>query len=108
MSNAVKFTAAGGAITIGAKRRRDGDLLIFVRDTGMGIAPENLEHVFEPFTQIDGTLSRRFQGAGLGLYVSRALVKGHGGALTLHSRPGEGTTAEIRLPASILLPPGQR
>ena len=107
LSNAVKFTAAGGTIAVGAKRRR-GDLLIFVRDTGMGIAPENLGRVFEPFTQLDGTLSRRFQGAGLGLYVSRALVVGHGGQLSLQSRPGEGTTAEIRLPGSILLPSGQR
>ena len=54
--------------------------------------------MFEPFTQLDSTLARRYQGVGLGLYVSRALVAGHGGRLTLHSRPGEGTTAEIRLP----------
>lgn len=99
LSNAVKFTDAGGTITIGARREKDGGVLISVSDTGMGIAPEDLERVFDPFTQIDAALSRRFQGAGLGLYVSRALVEGHGGRLSLHSRLGEGTTAEIRLPA---------
>ncbi len=56
-------------------------LLLFVRDTGIGIPDEDLERVFEPFTQLDGSLARRFQGAGLGLYVSRALVAGHGGEL---------------------------
>ena len=60
---------------------------LVVRDTGIGIAEQDLERVFEPFTQLDGTLSRRFQGAGLGLYVSRALVAGHGGELSLRSAP---------------------
>lgn len=87
LSNAVKFTEAGGTITVGARQEDEGTLLIFVRDTGMGIAPDELERVFEPFT-----------GSGLGLYVSRALVTGQGGRLTLQSRVGEGTTAEIRLP----------
>jgi signal transduction histidine kinase len=76
----------------------DARLLIFVRDTGIGIREGDLERVFEPFTQLDSTLARRYQGSGLGLYVSRALVAGHGGRLTLHSVAGEGTTAEIRLP----------
>jgi signal transduction histidine kinase len=62
--------------------------------------------VFEPFTQLDGSLARRFQGAGLGLYVSRALVIGHGGELTLRSTPGEGTVAEIRLPAERVIEAG--
>jgi two-component system cell cycle sensor histidine kinase PleC len=57
-----------------------------------------MQRVFEPFTQLDSTLARRFQGAGLGLYVSRALVIGHGGELSLRSAPGEGTVAEVRLP----------
>jgi signal transduction histidine kinase len=70
-----------------------------VRDTGIGIPEGDLERVFEPFTQLDSTLARRYQGAGLGLYIARAMVTGHAGTLTLRSRPGEGTTAEIRLPA---------
>jgi len=99
LSNAVKFTEIGGTVTAGARLEPDGGLLIFVRDTGIGIQEADLERVFEPFTQLDSTLARRYQGSGLGLYVSRALVAGHGGRLTLHSRVGDGTTAEIRLPA---------
>jgi signal transduction histidine kinase len=108
LSNAVKFTELGGTVTTGARRERDGSLLIFVRDTGIGIPEEDLLRVFEPFTQLDATLSRRYQGSGLGLYVSRALVAGHGGTLTLHSRAGEGTVAEIRLPATLLLADAER
>jgi signal transduction histidine kinase len=99
LSNAVKFTEIGGTVTAGARLEPDGGVLIFVRDTGIGIHEEDLERVFEPFTQLDSTLARRYQGSGLGLYVSRALVAGHGGRLTLRSRAGEGTTAEVRLPA---------
>lgn len=98
LSNAVKFTEAGGAVTVGARQEDDRTLLIFVRDTGMGIAPEDLERVFEPFARIGAAVSPRFQGASL--YVSRALVTGHDGRLTLQSRVGEGTTAEIRLPTT--------
>jgi signal transduction histidine kinase len=99
LSNAIKFTESGGTVTVGASLEADGRLLLSVRDTGIGIPEQDLERVFEPFTQLDGSLARRFQGAGLGLYVSRALVSGHGGALTLRSLPGAGTLAEIRLPA---------
>ncbi|HET8996898.1 MAG TPA: ATP-binding protein, partial [Acetobacteraceae bacterium] len=98
LSNAVKFTEAGGTVTVGARREDDCTLLIVVRDTGMGIAPEQLERVFEPFSPIDAAVSPRCQGASL--YLSRALVARHGGRLTLRSRVGEGTTAEIRLPTT--------
>jgi signal transduction histidine kinase len=103
LSNAVKFTEAGGAVSVGALLEPNGGLLIFVRDTGIGIPADDLDRVFEPFTQLDSSLARRFQGAGLGLYVSRALVAGHGGELGLRSLPGEGTAAEIHLPADRLI-----
>lgn len=106
LSNAVKFTEIGGSIAAGARLEPDGALLIYVRDTGIGIPGGELDRVFEPFTQIESTLSRRFQGAGLGLYMSRALVAGHGGTLALRSELGKGTTAEIRLPADTLFPEG--
>jgi signal transduction histidine kinase len=105
LSNAVKFTGAGGVVTAAAGIDGAGDLVISVTDTGIGIAESDIERAFEPFTQLDSTLTRRFQGAGLGLYMSRALAEGHGGRLRLHSRPGEGTTAELRLPASRLIWP---
>jgi signal transduction histidine kinase len=103
LSNAVKFTPAGGSVTVAANIEATGDLVIQVTDTGMGIPEDDLERVFEPFTQLDGALSRRFDGAGLGLYISRALVEGHGGRLRLHSRLGAGTTAEFRLPGNRLI-----
>ena len=106
VSNAVKFTEAGGTVLLGAACEADGRLLLFVRDSGIGIRDEDLERVFEPFTQLDSSLARRFQGAGLGLYVARALVAAHGGELVLRSTPGSGTTAEIRLPAGRIVAAG--
>jgi signal transduction histidine kinase len=103
LSNAVKFTDAGGTVTVGAMIEDDGGLLLYVRDSGIGIPDADLDRVFEPFTQLDNSLARRFQGAGIGLYVARALVLGHGGRLTLTSEVGKGTTAEIRLPATHLM-----
>ncbi|MGC8477869.1 MAG: PAS-domain containing protein [Acetobacteraceae bacterium] len=98
VSNAVKFTPAGGTVRVGAGR--DGEaLLITVADTGIGIAEDDLARVFDPFVQLDASLARRFTGAGLGLYLARALVESHGGTLVLSSAPGAGTTAALRLPA---------
>jgi signal transduction histidine kinase len=107
LDNAIKFTGIGGTVTVGARREQDGSLLIFVRDTGIGIPPEDLPRIFEPFTQLESDLSRRYQGVGLGLYLSRVLVEGHGGQLTVSSQPGEGTAAEIRIPVRQLLETGR-
>lgn len=99
LSNAAKFTEAGGLVTVSAGRGPRGELSLKIADSGIGIAPADLERVFEPFVQLDGTLARRFPGAGLGLYLARSLVEAHGGKLRLRSAPGAGTTAEIVLPA---------
>ncbi len=104
LSNAVKFSDIGGKIRVRAGLESSGDLLITVRDTGIGIPAADLQRVLEPFTQSDNTLTRRFQGAGLGLYISRALIEAHDGTLSLHSRTGAGTTVEIRLPRARLEP----
>ena len=99
LSNAVKFTPAGGHINIVAKREGGaGDLLISVSDTGIGMEPDEIPRALEPFGQIDGTLARRYDGTGLGLTITKAFVEMHGGALTLDSEKGRGTTATIRLP----------
>ena len=103
LSNALKFTPAGGAVTMSA-RREEAELVLSIADTGIGIAEADLVRVFDPFTQVDATLARRFPGAGLGLYLARALVESHGGVLRLASRQGEGTIAEVRLPRHRLLP----
>jgi signal transduction histidine kinase len=100
VSNAVKFTEAGGSVTVEAGLTPECDLFVSIADTGIGIPDAEMERVFEPFTQLDGSLSRRYAGAGLGLFTARAVVTAHGGQLDLTSRPGEGTTALIILPKS--------
>lgn len=98
LGNAIKFTAAGGRIEIRVWRAADG-VTIAVSDTGIGIAADDIPKAFEPFRQLDGRLSRQFEGAGLGLPLARRLVEMHGGRLMLVSAPNVGTTATIHLPA---------
>jgi PAS domain S-box-containing protein len=100
MSNAVKFTLAGEvALAVQfCSQTPDGVSLEFsVRDTGIGIPPEQQAHLFEPFTQADASTTRRFGGTGLGLTISRRLVELMNGAIGLHSQPGEGSTFWFRL-----------
>ncbi len=99
LSNAVKFTPAGGEVRVEAEPEAGGGFALSVHDTGIGIAPEDLPRVLKPFGQVDSNLARRYDGTGLGLSLSKALVELHGGSLTLASRPGEGTTVTVRLPA---------
>jgi signal transduction histidine kinase len=106
LSNAVEFTEAGGTVSVGASLEAHGRLLLVVRHTGIGIAEEGTECVFEPFTQLDSTLARRFSGRRPRLYMSRAPVAGHGAELSLHSAPGAGTSLEIRLPAKRVIAEG--
>jgi signal transduction histidine kinase len=107
LSNAIKFSHAGGSVSVSVTASPASGMTLIVRDSGIGIPAEELERVFEPFTQVDSGLARQFPGAGLGLYLSRALIAGHGGELRLHSASGKGTTVEIQLPAALLLPPGE-
>ncbi len=107
VSNAVRFTGAMGSVSLSARREwTSGDLLVTVQDTGIGIPETEIERVFEPFTKLDGAHpdgARRASGAGLGLYISRTLVRAHGGELSLRSTPGQGTTAVLRIPAERVL-----
>ncbi len=98
VSNAVKFSEAGGKIEIAVTMGEDDRLAISVGDQGIGIAPENIDKVTVPFYQVDSALDRKFEGAGLGLYIARAYVEFHGGELTIDSTPGAGTTATLRFP----------
>ena len=100
LSNAVKFTPAGGFVTVEAGLTAEADFFVTVTDTGIGIPEAELERVFEPFTQLDGSLSRRYAGTGLGLFTARAIVAAHGGHLVLTSRVGEGTKARVVLPGA--------
>jgi len=96
LSNAVKFTERG-EVAVGA-RREEGELVLWVRDTGIGIPPERLEAVFDAFTQGDGSITRRYGGTGLGLAISRRLTEAMGGRLQVRSTPGRGSTFTVRLP----------
>jgi len=98
ISNAIKFTPEGGRLTVGAALEEGGGLALQVADTGIGIAPEELERVCEPFHQADATLARRHEGTGLGLSISRRLIEMHGGSLAIDSALGQGTTVTVRLP----------
>jgi signal transduction histidine kinase len=95
--NAAKFTAAG-EIVLSAECCGD-DIVIQVRDTGVGIPPEKLATVFDAFTQVDSSLSRRFEGAGLGLAITRELVERMGGQISVASTLGEGSVFSLRFPA---------
>ena len=117
LSNAIKFTPRGGSVTVTARRvqrlraaadadpsiagpdPREGAVEICVQDTGIGISPGNVHRLFRDFTQLDSSFARRYQGAGVGLALTRRLVELHGGTVTASS-PGEGrgTTFAVTLP----------
>jgi signal transduction histidine kinase len=97
LSNATKFTDSGGEIAI-ETTTGPGDVRIAVRDTGPGISPGQLESIFEPFVQVDSSLTRRAGGTGLGLAIARKLTAAMGGSLVVESAPGSGSTFTLRLP----------
>ena len=105
LGNAFKFTHSGGAVSVTARLDKAGDVRIEVHDTGVGMAPEDLQRVLQPFHQLDARLARRAGGAGIGLHLSRAVAEAHGGALLLDSAPGQGTTATLVLPRARVVEP---
>ncbi|HWD29210.1 MAG TPA: ATP-binding protein [Rhizomicrobium sp.] len=100
LSNAFKFTPQGGTVALSAARTPEGGLGITVRDTGIGIAPEDIATVLSPFGQVESALSRTHHGTGLGLPLANSLAQMHGGTLSLQSTVGGGTTVTIILPAA--------
>ncbi|MGH6959140.1 MAG: ATP-binding protein, partial [Dongiaceae bacterium] len=102
LSNAIKFTNPGGRIAVRAGRAADGALVVTVADTGIGIATRDIAKALAPFSQIDSALTRKYEGAGLGLPIARSLTEMHGGTLDLDSEVGRGTTITLRFPAARL------
>ena len=100
IANAIKFTPQGGRVTVGAELEESGDLVFFVRDTGVGMSEEDLAKAMMPFGQADSSLTRQREGTGLGLPLSKHLTEMHGGDLTIESAPGAGTTVHVRFPAA--------
>lgn len=104
LSNATKFTEAGGTILIHVSV--DDDLTIVISDTGIGIAEADLKRVMTPFAQVENSMSRKYQGTGLGLSLSKTLMEHHQGTLSLASRLGEGTSVTLRFPGARLVVAG--
>jgi len=107
LSNAVKFTATGGEISVGAKIEADGRFSITVSDTGIGMRPELIKQAMQPFRQLDGRLERNFEGLGLGLPLANALMGLHGGQFAIHSGLGDGTTVSLKFPANRVIREGK-
>jgi two-component system, cell cycle sensor histidine kinase PleC len=97
LSNAVKFTPAGGRVTVTA-RRQHGRLVIEVADTGIGISADDLPKAMAPFGQVDSSLTRNYEGTGLGLPLAKRLTELLGGTFSIDSIVGQGTRVQIRLP----------
>jgi len=100
LSNAVKFTPPGGEIELAARRNSDGGIALRIRDTGLGIAPENIALALEPFRQIASPLARKSDGTGLGLSLVKSLTELMGGKLSIQSVPNQGTTVHVSFPSS--------
>jgi len=105
LTNAVKFTTEGGRVDCDARIDADGDMVITVRDTGIGMDADGIATAMSKFGQVDSSLSRKHEGTGLGLPLTKGLVELHGGTLDLASTVGEGTTVTVRLPASRVIAP---
>jgi two-component system cell cycle sensor histidine kinase PleC len=99
----VKFTPDGGRISLRSRVDED-ELVLYVEDTGVGIAPDILPKLGRPFAQVDSPLENGNKGSGLGLAIARSLIELHGGALTLRSSLGAGTIVRIRLPINMARP----
>jgi signal transduction histidine kinase len=98
LSNALKFTPAGGAVTVAVERLADGGAALRVSDTGIGIAEADIPRILTPFVQVESTMTRQHAGTGLGLPIAKALAEMHGGELSIESTPGHGTCFTVDLP----------
>jgi signal transduction histidine kinase len=100
LSNAVKFTNQGGRVSVSIHSASGGSLSIFIADTGVGIASDALERVFQPFERAQSGSAVKIEGTGLGLSIARGLISLHGGNIVLESSLGKGTTAIVSIPAN--------
>ena len=97
LSNAFKFTDRGGKVSL-TVAADDGNVVITVADTGAGIPPQQLPHIFDKFFQADNQASAATKGTGLGLAIAKEIVEAHGGQIKVDSTVGEGTTFVVTLP----------
>ncbi|NTU79208.1 MAG: response regulator, partial [Chloroflexales bacterium] len=107
LGNAVKFTERGAVrLTVSGRLLAEAgyELMLTIRDTGIGIVPEDLPYIFDPFMQVDSATTRRFGGTGLGLAISKQLIELMGGRISVASAPGAGSTFTLALPLTIAEP----
>ncbi len=97
VDNAIKFTPADGTVSVNAVDEDIG-VRITVQDTGIGIPPDRIEEIFEPFHQLDGSPTRRYGGTGLGLSLVKVILEAHGADLGVESEEGKGTRFHFTLP----------
>ncbi len=97
LNNAIKYSPRGGTIRVSGEVQAN-QVIISVRDEGIGLAPDDTERIFDRFTRVDNALSRRTQGAGLGLFLARAIVEAHGGRIWVDSQPSQGADFHFSLP----------
>ena len=105
VSNATKFTPEGGHVAVRVWQAEDGAVLIAVADDGIGIAQSDLAVVLLPFGQVESAMSRKHEGTGLGLPLSKGFMELHGGSLALSSQLGHGTEVMLTFPAERTLVP---
>jgi signal transduction histidine kinase len=103
VTNAIKYTPAGGTVAL-RLAQEDGAVVFTVADTGIGIAPGDLPHIFDRFWRADPARSRTGDrpGTGLGLAITKWIAEAHGGSITVQSRPGRGSVFTVRLPRETL------
>jgi signal transduction histidine kinase len=97
VENAIKFTPSKGTVIITAIQDR-ANVKISVADTGIGISKENMDRIFDPFFQVDGSTTRRYGGTGLGLALIKKFIVMHGGNIWVKSEPGKGSTFTFTIP----------
>ena len=98
LSNAIKFTPTGGRVRLRIGKRSEGGVTFRVKDTGIGMSPDQLPIALAPFGQVDSGLNRKYSGVGLGLPLTKRLVELHGGTIEIASEPGVGTEVSVHLP----------
>ncbi len=99
LDNAVKFTPEGGRVELKTDAYQD-NVTVAVKDTGIGIPPDRIDEIFEPFHQLDGSSKRRYSGTGLGLALVRNIIEAHGSTISVQSQVGQGSCFEFSLPAA--------
>jgi len=97
ISNAIKYSPDGGLIRVGGWAE-EGEVQVYVSDEGVGIPATEQERIFDRFTRVDNSLTRKTPGAGLGLFLVKAVIEAHGGRVWVESQPGQGSTFNFTIP----------